>query len=343
MRRVQVKSDKPRPLSGISRSANASKAMLEKLALSATAGGDPVRISQSSSSLESYCAAISPEGATNLLDAAKDLVNRRVGLNAVRRFATDMASGLWEFPAQPLIVDAHGVLLDGQHRLWAVIEAAKPVKFVVQRMLNIKTSEDRARILAAIDAGTARTTAQNLAMRGIRFSALCAGAARALSAIQALAPAQRFPGALSSAMQRVTKPMVAQFAEKYEAALTAAAEWAMPVNFLCSPTGMALAHCLILWHGDPKFSAPFLSQFHDAAVAWNKGDAATFPPHARGLFARLRAMKGLPTSSRGSNLRAIEVATFFIKAFNSFASGEEPPRLFKWMDSELMPWPKGHP
>ena len=153
MKRVHVKSEKPRPLAGINRSANSSKAMLEKLNLS---GGDRPqvssavpRISQAASSMETYAALVSPDVATAMLDDAKDLINHRVGLQAVRRFASDIVSDRWEYPAQPIIVDAHGVLLDGRHRLWAVIESGRTVKFVVLRMLNIKTPEDRIRILAS--------------------------------------------------------------------------------------------------------------------------------------------------------------------------------------------------
>lgn len=49
----------------------------------------------------------------------------------VTRYARDMAAGRWVMNGEPLILDPEGNLLDGRHRLAAVIEARVAVRFPI--------------------------------------------------------------------------------------------------------------------------------------------------------------------------------------------------------------------
>jgi hypothetical protein len=60
------------------------------------------------------------------------IANRKVSRSAVDRYARDMRAGRWH-AASALALDSEGRLVDGQHRLLAVIEAGVPVQMQVTR------------------------------------------------------------------------------------------------------------------------------------------------------------------------------------------------------------------
>lgn len=74
---------------------------------------------------------ITPELAEKLL-AVNYEGQRRIRKDAVRRYAQDMASGGWNNDAGGMIViSSDGNVIDGQHRLKAVIMSGVPVEFLV--------------------------------------------------------------------------------------------------------------------------------------------------------------------------------------------------------------------
>ena len=58
--------------------------------------------------------------------------NRPIGKSTVLKYANDMKNGNWGDTPTPIIVTKGGMLLDGQHRLSAVIEAGIPIVFEVR-------------------------------------------------------------------------------------------------------------------------------------------------------------------------------------------------------------------
>lgn len=62
---------------------------------------------------------IGPDEAAEML--SRNTHNRRIQKQTVARYATDMAAGRWrEGTAEPLAIDANGILQQGQHRLLAI-------------------------------------------------------------------------------------------------------------------------------------------------------------------------------------------------------------------------------
>lgn len=59
--------------------------------------------------------------------------NRRVTPGRVSQFARDILAGNWMLNGETIVFDENGRLLDGQHRLHAVIEAGIPVRMAVAR------------------------------------------------------------------------------------------------------------------------------------------------------------------------------------------------------------------
>lgn len=57
--------------------------------------------------------------------------NRNIKIVAVERYARDMKNGNWELTSSPISFDASGNLLDGQHRLMAIVQSGCTVKMTV--------------------------------------------------------------------------------------------------------------------------------------------------------------------------------------------------------------------
>lgn len=74
---------------------------------------------------------IGPEEARQLL-AANYEGNRRISQRRVRHYAEMMARGAWvDYSPAPIVIDEYGRLIDGQHRLAAVIESGRSFHFLV--------------------------------------------------------------------------------------------------------------------------------------------------------------------------------------------------------------------
>jgi hypothetical protein len=103
---------------------------------------------------------INPQIADAILTASKDHVqNRKVKDRHVEWLASQMKAGKWLTNGEPIILDQEGLLLDGQHRLWAVMIADKEIETVVTRGVDRST-------FSTIDTGAARTSADVITMTG---------------------------------------------------------------------------------------------------------------------------------------------------------------------------------
>jgi hypothetical protein len=81
---------------------------------------------------------------------------RKVRRSTVAKYAREMAAGEWRGDnGQSITFSADGWLVDGQHRLRAVIESGCEVE-----MLVVRSSQDAAQIMATIDVGDKRMATQ---------------------------------------------------------------------------------------------------------------------------------------------------------------------------------------
>lgn len=105
---------------------------------------------------------ITPKLARQILDA-NNTGNRPVSAARVSQYARDMIAGRWAMTGDTLKFAAGGRLLDGQHRLRAVVEANKPIDFMVAR--NVKSE-----VFTHIDTGKSRTGSDVLVIEGMDAS-----------------------------------------------------------------------------------------------------------------------------------------------------------------------------
>jgi hypothetical protein len=114
---------------------------------------------------------VTPEVAVQMLGA--NTHNRNLRQGRVETFATAMRRGEWRFVGDPLRFSRHGVLLDGQHRLAAIILSG-----VTLPMLVIGGLEDTDQ--TAMDQGARRSFSDVLKLNGEANVSALAAAARYL-------------------------------------------------------------------------------------------------------------------------------------------------------------------
>lgn len=85
--------------------------------------------------------------------------NRRLRTRNIVRFADDMRRGDWKWTGEPIQFSKTGVLLNGQNRLSALIEAGVTLPFVVVRGLEDQAQDD-------MDTGAPRSFSDVLTLRG---------------------------------------------------------------------------------------------------------------------------------------------------------------------------------
>lgn len=86
-------------------------------------------ISISAASLQKVL--LTPEMATQLLEY--NTLNRPLNEQHVKRLTNQILKGKWKYNGDSIKVSDTNQILDGQHRLWAVVEAKTPVETVIVR------------------------------------------------------------------------------------------------------------------------------------------------------------------------------------------------------------------
>jgi hypothetical protein len=97
--------------------------------------------------------------------------NRPINSGTVTQYAKDMLSGNWQLNGETIKFSSEGKLLDGQHRLAAIVRAEVSIPMLVVRELSSDS-------FSTIDVGLRRSTAQILHMAGFKNTSALAAAAR---------------------------------------------------------------------------------------------------------------------------------------------------------------------
>lgn len=111
---------------------------------------------------------ITPEMAVKMLEANKG--NRPISDVTVKQYASDMLAGRWRTSGNTISPAPSGNLLNGQHRLWAIVESGKPQEFIL-------VTEDEEDLIGIYDIGRGRTGSAILKMAGVRNNAVAHGIA----------------------------------------------------------------------------------------------------------------------------------------------------------------------
>lgn len=116
-----------------------------------------------------HVVAVSPEMAEQWLTL--NTKNRHARPQRVGLYASDMADGHWQMTGEAIKFSKAGALLDGQHRLAAVIRAGVSVQMMIVTGLDDSTQ-------TVMDSGAKRTGADSLKLQNVTHGAAVAAAAR---------------------------------------------------------------------------------------------------------------------------------------------------------------------
>lgn len=112
---------------------------------------------------------ITPELAMEWLD--QNTINRKLQDSRVEFYANEMQAGRWTFTGEAIQRTRDGKLLNGQHRLWAVVQSAMTIPFLVVQGLSQETQ-------MAMDGGAKRGANDALTLLGYSYTSPMAAAAR---------------------------------------------------------------------------------------------------------------------------------------------------------------------
>lgn len=97
--------------------------------------------------------------------------NRHVNLRLVIKYAQDMAAGNWRMTGEAIKFAYDGQLIDGQHRLLAIMESGVTLPLMVIKGLHPDTQD-------VMDTGRARTASDALTIHGFENAHISASAAK---------------------------------------------------------------------------------------------------------------------------------------------------------------------
>lgn len=112
---------------------------------------------------------ITPEQAQAMLSRNRD--NRPMSQSDVKFYAAQMSSGQWRLTGDTIKISKTGDLLDGQHRLAAIVQYGRPVEIAV-------ATDCEREIFEVLDTGRRRSAADVLAISGFQETTNLAAIAR---------------------------------------------------------------------------------------------------------------------------------------------------------------------
>jgi hypothetical protein len=244
---------------------------------------------------------------------AKNVHNRPLSEDLALHYAEAMARGEWELNGEPVIFGPGGVLVDGQHRLHAVVLADVAVEMLVVEGVGPGA-------FATIDVGKGRTPGDALALAGEKNASVLAAAAALWWRYEAgrmkVGGRRRHPTRRQLVQTVADNPglrdsLAACMAVK--ARLTVV--WTMSQATFVHYAGS---------RRHPEAADSFVHQ-----VATGEGLTATSPVALfRDRLIRNRAGK--------ARLPSHEMLALAVKAFNAHATGR-PVGNLRWLDTEPFP------
>lgn len=242
--------------------------------------------------------------------------NRLIRPRRVKQYANALRNDRWHLSGEPIIYSKDGRLLNGQHRLRAVIEADKPMTTVVVRGV-----EDDA--FTVMDSGASRTLGD--VFRGAGHKSSNQMAANARMVMQYMAGKQLRDHDYRQALSREE---VLEYFEKNQAMFEFAASRGVRLMRVGLNRTTAEAVSFILYQNDYEGADYFIERLLDGA-----GLRPTSPILAiRNHIIRV-----------ASGPRIVDITDFMIptiiSAYNDWAVGNKRQRIVQWKTSDPLPYP----
>jgi hypothetical protein len=230
----------------------------------------------------------------------KKFKNRPIKQSHVEKLANQMVSGRWVFNGEPIIIDKFGRVIDGGHRLNAVIESDCEFDFCVIRGVEPETSFE------TIDTGKTKSVSDILACDGEIHQTNLAGAIRVV-----MSSYQGFLGSHSAIS--ITPSQARKFLKDHPKIRESVKACVRPMPNGIRRSILSGLHYLFVVSdkGDSTYADAFVSALADG-VGLGRND-----PRRRLLF------KCIETGNSGHVMKAETFSALTIKAWNAFRAGED--------------------
>lgn len=261
---------------------------------------------------------VTPAMAEELLE--RNTHNRPLRAGVVEKYARDMKAGHWQKNAQPVTVDWNNAIHNGQHRLFAVIEAGISVP------LMLLTGLDPATVLT-VDTGVARSYAdyRKLSENGepLKNLTMYQAVVRLIQWYETRWPAVSLQSGKEGAATHHELDETAGRYPTISGAIDLVAARNHPLKNIMTPTLLAFVYGLAA-QTHPIEAA------HWVESIWNpEGLTANNP--AASLRARFTSVR-----VAGHKLPRATAICFIIKSWNAFVRGETLG-YYRWAADEPMP------
>lgn len=251
---------------------------------------------------------VSPAVAESFL--SKNTSNRNVSRSRVSAYASDMNNGRWQVCPQPIIFSTEGELMDGQHRLLAVVASGKTIEMVVMFDAPVESKD-------VIDSGKARSVGDALKIDGVPAANHIAAIAKKIvshtKGSSSIISSDKKGGSAAFGIDAASKAEVLEYSRKNIAALedlyhSARAIYEKTNLNLLSASDIAF----LLFALNPNEMA---HEFVSRVVTGIGLEEKTPELAMRRMVERVRIKRDLPLSSS-------ELSQYFFVAFEKFSKGE---------------------
>ena len=244
--------------------------------------------------------------------------NRRVRFNYVNYLTEQIQQGLWVYDGNPIRFDWDGNLIDGQHRLLAVIKAQKAVVSDVLANLDPRAKD-------VVDTGIQRTMSDVLTMRSLPYGSQLAAALRVLYCYNQTPRMSGFNG------KRIPHTVLLAYYEKHPTIMESVAYVGCRFTRMAPGSAAAALH-YILYERDAEAANKFIRDL------WS-GDG--LPADDPVMVLREKLLRNKSFKEKGTE-RVTEVLALGIKAWNLRKERRRVKSLF-WRDKGENPEPFPEP
>jgi len=252
--------------------------------------------------MRSKVQSITPKKAAEYLEV--NTANRPLSQSTVKGFAEAMSRGDWMVTHQGIAFSSTGVLVDGQHRLAAVVEADIPVEMTVFTDVNDATFD-------VLDTGKRRNAADVLALEGEKSVTMLAAMVRTVWLYENRPDLTWSGGAAAVTNHQIVTTLTAH--PKLRDFIVVGDQLAAAIGMIKSAAGAA---SYLVSQANPKadLSAWFEGVTEGAGLP--KGDTRLML--RRVMFNMTRKHEGQPKRRRDTR----EHVGLYFKSFNAWATGD---------------------
>lgn len=257
---------------------------------------------------------VTPEIAFSLLEVNERIGfhNRNISKDRVKFYADDMKSGRWRLTAEPLLIGKDGQLMNGQHRLHAVIDAEMSIPMLIVRGVDLGA-------FYSIDQAKPRSTGDVVGIVGVKNRTVVASVLKMIWVWENFGPAGL--GGNNRDQRGFTNEIAAEMAKARD--LTESIVAGNKVKALCPPSAATFCHWLCSTKS--KAAADEFFELLHSGEGLKKGDPIM------ALRQRLITERSDPTSS----VRRLAVIRMIMSIWNAHRKGRVLVKMPPIADKEV--------